>query len=341
VSAKTVTEKTLVEIWQDVLEIDKIGVKDNYFYLGGDSILAAIILNKISVKLGLPTIPLVIFLHAPTVRKMSTLIDERQLSFPPASLVAIEEKGTKPPLFLVHACSGEVIFYQKISQYLREHPVYAFRSRNLESNNPDFLSVEEIAEQYVQEMMAFQTEGPYMLGGAGIGGIIAYEMALQILNKKNQVDLLILFDTQVPASSPQNLRSRYNYYFHRMFLYLKQKKIFEIIKGFFGLIEPQYRKIAAFFDPRVRVWILNEEAVNKYILKPYTGKTLLFVTDENVGLSEKDHRIKIEKWRYHLKGQFKIELIPGRHLEIFNAPNVEVLAEKLKPHLFQAYSQYE
>ncbi len=218
--------------------------------------------------------------------------------------------------------------------------MYAFRSRNLESNNPIFLSVEEIAEQYVQEMIAFRKEGSYILGGAGIGGIIAYEMALQLLNKKNKVDLLILFDTQVPASS-RNLRTHYNYHFNRMLLYLKQKKIFEIIKGLFGLIKPQYRKIAALFDPSALVWILNEEAANKYILKPYSGETLIIVTDENVGLRENDHRTKIMKWRYHLKGQFKIELIPGRHLEIFNAPNVEILAEKLKPHLYQAHSQYE
>ncbi|MCJ7631845.1 AMP-binding protein, partial [Candidatus Bathyarchaeota archaeon] len=207
-ASSTPLEEKLVKIWLEVLGLDRVGVDDNFFQLGGDSIQAGLITSLIGKILKKERIPIAIFLHAPTISKMAELLSREELDLPVSSLVPIQRSGSKPPFYCVHSCEGDVLFLAPLSQHLGpEQPFYALRAQGLDGNMP-LTTVEEMATHYLKEIQAIQPQGPYMIGGAGAGGIVAWEMAQQLArsSKPDNVAMVVLLDTPVskPLSSRDN-----------------------------------------------------------------------------------------------------------------------------------------
>lgn len=218
----TPLEKELTRIWSEVLKVKRIGVNDNFFQLGGSSLLAKLIIVRISEKLHIEKIPLAIFLHAPTIGKMARILSRKDFSVPPASLTKIQGKGSRQPIYCVHACSGEVLFLTDLACHLGlEQPFYALRAQGLDENTVPYTRVEDMAAHYLREIQAVQPEGPYFLGGAGVGGMIALEMAQRLISQNKKVALLILMDTVVPRSGTG--ASFLRHYFRHPAFYLKQR----------------------------------------------------------------------------------------------------------------------
>ena len=193
--AQSDTERQLTQIWGELLGIRSIGVHQNYFDLGGNSILAVRLFNQIEnvfkVKLPLSTL-----LEAPTIRELSHIL-QNDGSIPTwSSVVPIQPSGTRPPFFCVHAAGGNVLLYRSLSQHLGENqPFYGLQCRGLDGKQPLLTRIEEMAALYVQEIKTIQPHGPYHLGGYCLGGTIAFEMAQQLTRSGEEVALLALFDT--------------------------------------------------------------------------------------------------------------------------------------------------
>src|SRR5258706_169280 len=121
----------------------------------------------------------------------------RKKKGPPAnsSLVAIQPKGQKPPLFFVHGVGGGMFWgYSNLSKYLgADQPVFAFKSRGMDGQG-EFATIEEMAAQYVADLRAFQPHGPYQIGGYCFGGNVAYEMARQLHAQGETISSLALID---------------------------------------------------------------------------------------------------------------------------------------------------
>jgi thioesterase domain-containing protein len=323
----TQTEIMLEKIWSEVLEIPNIGVDDNFFSLGGDSILAGQIIIKICDAMNLESLQLVVFLYAPTIKQMSRILKENK-ELPPASLVAIQSNGEKTPIYCVHACTGEILFLTPLSQKLgTDQPFYGLRARGLDGKYPSLKSVEEMANQYLREIESVQPNPPYIIGGAGVGSLIALEMARKLTSEKKPVEKLLLFD--MPQSlfiQRENLvqESRVN----RLFTRIRSGDIRPVIDYIFRYTQRNYRKIAQHFKPKVRIFNETWKAGDKYIWKSYTGSTILFVSKEH---RNPRHTIdaRIELWKNVIKGDLDIHLISGMHLDILKTPNIEILAQIL------------
>ncbi len=187
-------ELHLVNIWQKLLGVAQIGITDNFFELGGNSLLAVSFFSQIERKFG-KNLPLATLFHAPSIAELVEIIKQQECSPSWSSLVAIQTGGSKPPLFCIHAVGGNVLSYRYLANYLgKEQPVYGLQVRGLDGEKTLYTRIEDMAADYLQEIISLQPEGPYFLSGHSFGGLVAFEIAQQLYRQDRQVAFLGLFD---------------------------------------------------------------------------------------------------------------------------------------------------
>ncbi len=191
-------EQALAGAWSKVLRVKRVGRRDNFFDIGGNSLAAVQLLSEIE-KLTGRTLPLATLFQAATVEAFADILRSEGWTPSWSSLVPIRPHGSKPPLFLVHGAEGNVLLYRQVTQHLgSDQPVYGLQSRGLNGDRQCgqfHESIQDMASQYIKEVMTVQPSGPYFLGGYCLGGIIAFEMAQQLRALGQEVELVILLDT--------------------------------------------------------------------------------------------------------------------------------------------------
>jgi thioesterase domain-containing protein len=200
VEPQTPLERRLTGIWERELGIERIGVTDNFFDLGVRSIVAAGLFAAIEREIG-DSLPLGAIFRAPTIERLARLIEaEDDQSGRWTSLVPIQPEGTKPPLFCVHGGAGTVLYLNPLSRRLGpDQPVYGLQSRGLYGKVAPLRTVEEMAAHYLSEMRQVHPGGPWRLSGYCFGGIVAFEMAHQLLAAGEEVELLAIFNGPSPS----------------------------------------------------------------------------------------------------------------------------------------------
>ncbi len=352
----TTLEKDLVNIWSTVLELDRVGINDNFFQLGGDSIQAGRIIALICEMLQVEQIPLVIFLHAPTIDKMARILENKEFSLPSASLIAIQNTGSKPPIYCVHGCRGDILTYTDLAQQLGpEQPFYGLRAQGLDGKATIYTQVEDMAAHYVREIQAIQPEGPYFLGGASTGGNIALEMAQQLISQGKNVGALILMEPVMPEPSekPKHFSDyllNFGYYLRRIVHYKRKREVYEIIRFFLTkILFPKLgrisrirrgkvttrRLVAEMGVPSLKIWRETLKAVNRYIFKTYPFRIILYMSEKNLKFPG-NPKIRIDPWIKLFTGPFEAQVVPGQYLQILKEPNVQILAQHLRKYLNKA-----
>jgi acyl transferase domain-containing protein/thioesterase domain-containing protein len=211
-------EISVAKIWRELLHMPDIGPTENYFELGGSSLLAARMFDQIEKKFA-KRLPLATLYEAPTIRELAARIADDAFAASWSSLVEINKgHSSKPPLFLMHSEGGNVLEYWLLARYLGDdQPIYAMQAKGLEGEAAVSMTIEEMAEDFITEMRTVQKTGPYYLGGYCLGGLTAYEMARQLIEKKEKVNFLSLISTRTPqnikdsmaaASMPQKVLSK-------------------------------------------------------------------------------------------------------------------------------------
>jgi thioesterase domain-containing protein len=187
-------ETELIAIWESVLDQSGVGVGDDFFALGGDSILGAEAVARIRDLTGERDLPLVSIVRAPTPAAMAreVLTDAGRGR---SGAVPLQESGSRTPIFFVHPGDGDVLAYVQLARRLgADQPSYALRARGVDDGRPLPDSLEEMASDYVDEIRQVQPRGPYIVGGFCVGGPIAFEMARQLDAAGEQVATILLLD---------------------------------------------------------------------------------------------------------------------------------------------------
>jgi len=217
----TAGEARLLAIWEQVLEIRGLGVEDDYFELGGDSLMGLILFGEVESAFGV-ALPVSILLDCPNVRLLAQRLEEEQApaARKPAAmapvrglapviqhreavqrpLIAIRPEGSLPPLFFTHTILGDVVFVRQFLPYLPpEQPLYAIQARGLEGDDPPHTDFEEMASDFVKLIRRVQPAGPYFLAGLCDGSLTAVEMARILRAAGEDVGFVGLVD---PRANP-------------------------------------------------------------------------------------------------------------------------------------------
>ncbi|MEM7593187.1 MAG: amino acid adenylation domain-containing protein, partial [Cyanobacteria bacterium P01_A01_bin.83] len=191
-------ESHLTEIWSQVLNVKPIGVRDNFFDLGGNSLQAVALFAQIEKQFG-KKLPLVTLFQSGTVAEIAQIIRQKKWLSPWSSLVPIKPDGTKPPLFYIHGGGGNLLVYRDLAFALgTDQPVYGLQSRGLDGRYAPFNRIEDMANHYLAQIRKLQPNGPYFLAGLSSGGTTAWEIAQLLQAQGQKVALLALFDSSGP-----------------------------------------------------------------------------------------------------------------------------------------------
>jgi FkbH-like protein len=202
VEAASPLEVELLDLWEDLLQIEVIGVEDNFFDLGGTSLLSvrlfAEIARRYDVQLRLTAI-----LKVPTVRSLARLVGSSGVAHQ-GGLVCLRRGGGRN-LFLMHDGLGETLLYLNFAKRLPASvTVYGIEPRQLPGIPLAHLTIEDMAEHYVGRIRQIQPEGPYVLGGMCAGGVIAYEMATRLVEAGQNVEAVIVLDGAAPQAAKRS-----------------------------------------------------------------------------------------------------------------------------------------
>ncbi len=333
-------ELMLIGIWESVLKVKPIGRNDNFFEIGGHSVLAARMFARMEAVIG-KALPLATLFQGPTVAKLASLLRDSGWTPPWSSLVPIRPSGTKPPFFFVHPIGGNVLnFAGFASHFGSEQPVYGLQARGLDGQETPSIAVERMAADYIGEIRAVQPDGPYYIGGFSAGGIVAFEMARQLQWSGHKVAVLALLDTKVDGSPQSSLavtgnaigrwirtvRFNLRYVFHT------------------GLTEFTRQKIKNWkMRARIRAWSIKnamgqtadargldvEEAflvaLRRYNPQQYDGDAILFRA-KNELVRYPDPTLG---WGALIQGNLDIKEISGDHDTILYEPHIGMLARVL------------
>ncbi|HET7557589.1 MAG TPA: amino acid adenylation domain-containing protein, partial [Rhodanobacteraceae bacterium] len=208
-------ELAFTQLWRELLRVQNIGLDDNFFDLGGDSLLAVRVFQRAQELTGV-NLPLSMLLSAPTIAGQAAAFraagakepqgdalrgDASAANDPWSLLVPLQPRGALPPLFCVHAVGGNVLGYKPLAEALGEdRPFYGIQAVGLDGVTPPLGSLQAMAARYCAEIRSLQPHGPYFLAGRSMGGMIAYEIARQFHEQGERIALLALFDTYGPGN---------------------------------------------------------------------------------------------------------------------------------------------
>jgi acetoacetyl-CoA synthetase len=185
--------EVLTPIWQRVLQVSSIDVNDDFFELGGDSLLALQLFTEIAHVCDRELAPVTIY-QARTIATLGALLEQPVTPRFPA-LVPLRDGSKRPPVFIAHGLGGSVIdFFQPVKHLKSDHPIYGMQARGIDGLDEPLDRIEDMAEFHLNAIREVQPQGPYALMGYSLGGLVALEMAQRLSASGESVALLAMLD---------------------------------------------------------------------------------------------------------------------------------------------------
>ena len=304
-----------------------------------------------------------IFQHR-TIEELAHLLRSPDLGYAPAtSVVEIRGQGTRPRLYLVHGVGGGMFWgYSNLARHLGpDQPLYAFKSRGLDGL-PEWPTIEEMAASYIGDLRATQPRGPYLLGGYCFGGIVAYEMARQLSEQGEKIELLALINGSPPNTGYERDFSLWNPLWQARFLgnfaYWLSCFMFrwtwrerrEFVRWKFRVLRSRRHEteasrgraevalgdvdqlvdLAAYSEERRALWRAHVKALMLYHPQPYVGRVTLVRTHGHPMFCSFDYQYG---WAELARGGVDVHVVPGGHGNVLAEPHVEAVARALDRRL--------
>jgi amino acid adenylation domain-containing protein len=361
VAPRDAVESQLAKIWESVLSIRPIGVRDNFFQLGGHSLLVAKLLRRIEQAFGKKLSMAAIF-QAPTIQQLASVVRNYSSPTPSAVLpiqggvLPIQPAGSRPPFFCFCFDSGPV--FRPLA--LRLGSDQPFLGLTLEMSElaklPFPYQLEDIVGCLLRLMRELQPEGPYYVGGLCVGGLVAYEAARQLMAQGQQVALVALFEAGAPLHSNKSsqTRSRFSLLAQKLSFQLRSIRQLEIraVPAYVRIrLDTVWQMVGTFiwhkfYNLRSRLGEYRPRdlrrtmhlAANAYRPQPYLGRVALFEANERPPGRDWDLGLG---WSEFAVGDLEVHEIPGHHESILFEPNVDFLASKVSACLSEAQLEAE
>ncbi|MEM8846112.1 MAG: phosphopantetheine-binding protein [Bacteroidota bacterium] len=325
-------EEKLVSIWEEVLNFSPISIDDNFFEIGGDSILSIQIISK-ARKEGIMLAANQLFEYQ-TIKELSTYLlrqkEDKTKKYD--YLTALRKEGTKTPLFCIHSGGGHVFFYQLLAKYLKPgRPIYAIEPTGLYENEKMHLDIREMTTDYLKVIRDIQPHGPYNVLVHCFSTSVGQEMALQLEGTNEEINIIVADNMASPwnAQSSDVFKVRLRSFFKRLFRSpIKTMKLFMLERAY--LIEPivvkifgkDYEKELERLKANLRKMSLEYHGWDE----KHQGQVSLLLTDKP---DQNFQNLIINSWKGIAQGGVRVFPVKGEHTTLFEEPDVQHVSEKL------------
>ncbi len=310
----TAIQEILLKLWREVLKRDEIGCDDNFFLCGGDSLQALRLLAMIEQTLQY-RVPLTALFESPTVKTI-----ERYLTTSTRGAIddtiRIRAAGTQRPLFAVGGRQGHAIrFFPALAALGEDQPSFALQPPGMDWGSAGCETISQMAAHYVGRIKALQPQGPYRLLGVSFGGIVIYEIALQLQAAGERVDFLGIVDTPPMTCVSEDITSI--------------SKSTLMVRGTYDHLADYEHSLEAVNH---RVSAAHVNARNAYIVDTRSkenlfGGEMIYFYASGEPVTPHDRR---SLWQRLAPGGFKLVRLPGRHGLIHREPQREKLTALLQ-----------
>lgn len=262
-SSNTEIKNKLFSIWEEVLGLNNIDIEDDFFEIGGHSLLTVQLITSISKEFSI-NLPVVWVTENSTIAKqlayLSTATFKISQEYQPLVQYRNAQNSTEKPIFLIHPGHAGAEVYQEFSKLIKEGvAVYAIDSYNLYHHQNPILSLVELAQYYIKVIQQVSPHGPYRLGGWSLGGTIAFEMAYQLQKSGHEIEDLFLIDSFVFNDLSETYSAQLDQFFYSL----------EDETSFLKLPVEYQKKILAIYPVELNL-------LRKYRAKNYNGSVILF-----------------------------------------------------------------
>jgi amino acid adenylation domain-containing protein len=290
------TDAQLLEIWKELLHKEQIGINDNFFLLGGNSLKSILMLSRVNEQLG-REVPLLHFFRFPTVMELTDYILSDQMNVAETDYIRLGGSSDKS-LFLFPPGLGYSVAYKEMAQELKDWSVYGF----------NFIESSDRMERYVQHILNISPEGPYILMGYSAGGNLAFHVAKELERKGHEVSALILIDSyrrlEAVSYSQQELEEEVGRY------YMGNAELPEYLQR---LKDRARRKTTAYLS------YLAMQAEKEPL-----RTDIHLVVSETPSSENTDAYLSREAWKDLAEGGFFIHKGSGKHMEMFGTGHLKV-----------------
>lgn len=349
VKPETPTQETVVQIWEELLEVHPIGIDDDFFELGGHSMLAVRMVSQVQQKTG-KTLPLSALFRKPTARQIADLIDDSE-SGDNSLVVPLTLGGSGEPIFCVHPAGGTVFCYRELATFFAgKRPVFGIQARGLDGRQPPHNTLHEMAVDYADSIAAETPSGTIHLVGWSLGGNIAYEVARQLRHRGRRVGMLALLDSGMLAAEKELseedflplIAALFPGQQHDSLEELRQKTPGEQLAYFIdqaakaGIVPDDDSMISTHvFD----VFQANIKAVHDDHPSEYAGRVLLIRPGDQVRTSSlfDDQCLGWSK----MVGAIELATVSGDHAHMLQQPAVGQLAEHIGQYLLRLDAEFQ
>jgi thioesterase domain-containing protein len=316
VAPRDALERALADIWSAALGIPDVGVTDDFFALGGESLAAVRIFDELQ-RLHRVALPLGVLFECRTVAQLASRLRGDSGSSRGAGLwntvVPIRSAGTRPPIYCVSGLGGNPLHLHTLSDALGDdQPFYGLQHRGVDGRHEPHHSIEAMAQEFLSDVRKIQPRGPYILAGYRSAGLAAYELARRLHGLGERVALLTLLDTPSPRGAQQGVKARVQ---SRLAELKRPTSLAERLAGRAdtwvmrarSTIGAQLSSRDPFRYRHEAVLHAGMDASRHFRPEPYDGNVLLVVVDRGEGAREGTNG-----WRELVRGSFEIVRVVSR-----------------------------
>ena len=327
----TEIERRLALIWAELLKLEKVGVDDDFFDLGGHSLLVATLQHRVN-RAFTCHLSMASLFHAPLFEHQAALITSTLGDATSAAgLLRLQPKGSSPALFWLHPPTE----IQNLATAMGEtRPFFGLALTESDlTEMGERPTIRSIATRHVQTLLQTQPTGPIILGGFCTGGIVAFEVAAQLQERGHEVALLVLLDSQNPVfykriDSLAVELSKIRFYLRQKVTgvpshkTLRQRVLYRLRKIW------NLERVSTEMDVGER---LTNSAAYRYAPPPYQGEVLLLRSADRPART--DH---LPGWQSTVSGRIIAREVAGHHEELFHPLKVQGVAQEITAHLAAA-----
>ncbi len=346
----TQEERDMCTLWEGVLDVRPIGIRDDFFDLGGDSLRAALLVAKVEAVIGRLLAPMVLF-TSPTVemflRRVYHPSSAPEVAYP---MIALRTTGANTPYFCIDWPGGYGWNFARLAQLLGdEQPFYCIASGGIPEPWPPGTTIEHMATAVIARIRALHPpdRGPIRLGGNCYGGIIALEAARQLRAQGERIAPLDLFaispkdfPTLVDAAAYTRFRDEESSERHaRHLAEWAKRSLAEGLAYFIRVIGQKWVHMRAsavnaihraFNKPGPRtepdIFLARDMALRAHKPQTLDGDVVLYLSEDAVRSYTADPATTFARLAKHVT----VHLFPGTEDDLFLGPTVEQLAELLR-----------